>query len=834
MTMKLESIYIKNFGKYHDYSLSFDESMSSFFWENGQGKTTLTAFISSMFYGMPKSTKDRDERLHYYPFNGGEFGGKLTFNHNGDTYLIARTFDKKSKAKDTLSFSKNGTPISIGEEEVGKWLFGIEEDAFLRLFTIDSNQMDFSQGSIATKLGSFAGDYDEDEINDALSALEKEEKSIKAKKGSGGELPLKEREILESKNRINDLRPSITKLQEDNDAYQETLKLIQELEEKEKRANEIQLMEERKKHLESLKQKLEESIKKKQDLLSQYPFGIPNEDEISTTQDLLAAIRIRSENTYFLKLEDQQELETLQHKFHGAPPSEDQLNDYNSQLKKMRENAAQVPSSFFREGEEDLFQHYEAAFLNEEKIENARMLLAQYEEALRAPRVAKPEIQPKKRNPLSVVLGILFGAISIVGIILLFFVLVAGIILSCLGMIGLLSLLIIHLLSKKKDDGAIIESEDDSQAHKIEELKSSVLSFTKSLSIEEDDPIKAMAIFESEYKSYQALNSGYSSYLELKNKVEEENQIIRNRLALLLEAYGIPTLDLEEGLKQLEKEVLSYRHHLSSQSSLLEQKKANEEEILAKRLALAEFKGRYHIEDDGLSSFLEKAKTDLKNLHLYEKTIEDATLDYKKQQEEYPLVDLEEEENLEEIQAKLSFAREHLESIKLSIEAHERDIEEMDELQRSILTLQEQVEALKHRHKILCASQAHLKAAQLAIKEQYVGPIKRGFAVFQAFLKHIKGLEIELDSKFNLTYKKDGEYRDASFLSDGEKTLVSLCLRLALLSNMYEQEDIFVILDDPFIYLDEPNVTQALPLLEALPKNIQLIYFTCHSSRKLR
>ena len=50
---------------------------------------------------------------------------------------------------------------------------------------------------------------------------------------------------------------------------------------------------------------------------------------------------------------------------------------------------------------------------------------------------------------------------------------------------------------------------------------------------------------------------------------------------------------------------------------------------------------------------------------------------------------------------------------------------------------------------------------------------------------------------------------------------------------MYPDEKPFVILDDPFMSLDEAHLSKAKTLLRDIAGQIQLIYFTCHPSRTL-
>ena len=55
----------------------------------------------------------------------------------------------------------------------------------------------------------------------------------------------------------------------------------------------------------------------------------------------------------------------------------------------------------------------------------------------------------------------------------------------------------------------------------------------------------------------------------------------------------------------------------------------------------------------------------------------------------------------------------------------------------------------------------------------------------------------------------------------------------ALIDNMYENEKPFIVMDDPFINLDEQNFKGAARVLKSISKDKQIIYFCCHESRKV-
>ena len=96
--MKIISCHIENFGKLHDCTLHFADGLNTFCEENGWGKSTFAAFVRAMFYGLEGDRKrsiEENERKRYAPWQGGVFGGQLTFEANGKEYRISRVFRDK-------------------------------------------------------------------------------------------------------------------------------------------------------------------------------------------------------------------------------------------------------------------------------------------------------------------------------------------------------------------------------------------------------------------------------------------------------------------------------------------------------------------------------------------------------------------------------------------------------------------------------------------------------------------------------------------------------------------------------------------------------------------
>jgi len=86
---------------------------------------------------------------------------------------------------------------------------------------------------------------------------------------------------------------------------------------------------------------------------------------------------------------------------------------------------------------------------------------------------------------------------------------------------------------------------------------------------------------------------------------------------------------------------------------------------------------------------------------------------------------------------------------------------------------------------------------------------------------------------FEINFERNGKPRSDKHLSSGQKSVCALCFRLALIKNMYKNVLPFIVLDDPFVHLDNNHLQKVKTLIEGLSKDMQILYFTCHESRDL-
>ena len=115
------------------------------------------------------------------------------------------------------------------------------------------------------------------------------------------------------------------------------------------------------------------------------------------------------------------------------------------------------------------------------------------------------------------------------------------------------------------------------------------------------------------------------------------------------------------------------------------------------------------------------------------------------------------------------------------------------------------------------------------MSKRYVEPVQKKFDEFykKFFVNDKIVFNTNLNSLIEQSLQEDG------YLSAGTLDLVNICKRFALIDLLYKKEKPFIILDDPFINLDDKNLKVAKEIVMEESKKYQIIFLTCHSSRQL-
>ncbi len=164
----------------------------------------------------------------------------------------------------------------------------------------------------------------------------------------------------------------------------------------------------------------------------------------------------------------------------------------------------------------------------------------------------------------------------------------------------------------------------------------------------------------------------------------------------------------------------------------------------------------------------------------------------------------------------------------------ENAVEKLDDLIQEREAVRAGQEADKVTHALLLKTVECLKTAEINLQDRYLRPIKDRFVYYAELLEKTIGEKLVMNPDFTIMYERHGFNRSSQHLSAGQKSICTLCFRLALIDNMFAKETPFLIMDDPFVHLDDVHLDKVKKLMHELGKTKQIIYFTCQNVRDLR
>ena len=188
--MKIKSLYISSFGKIKNYSLSLGDGINTIIENNGWGKSTLSAFIKAMFYGLNDTKRNilDNERTKFRSWNSTEtFGGNIVFTWKDSEYKIERFFGSKA-SEDTVKLFDNVTGKEYSKtENLGQRIFQIDEEGFCSTTYFSQKDLEVKTNSSLTQKYSSSNESEfVDEVDKYIQKLENKAKEYKQLRGDKG------------------------------------------------------------------------------------------------------------------------------------------------------------------------------------------------------------------------------------------------------------------------------------------------------------------------------------------------------------------------------------------------------------------------------------------------------------------------------------------------------------------------------------------------------------------------------------------------------------------------------------------------------------------------
>lgn len=803
--MKLISCHVENFGKLSDLNMNFSEGINIINQPNGWGKSTLAAFFRAMLYGFDNKKEpgalDKERRI-YRPWQGGIYGGELDFEIGDKQYRISRTFGTTEKTDEFYLYDL-ATNLECDDfsENIGEEIFDIDRNSFRRSILIAQNDCGFeTSDSINAKLGNLVENTNDINNYESAQRVLKDMMNKLSPDRVTGSLKKRKNIITTLTQDIRSFDAAQVSANQVKEKYNEKKSMLQELQsirQEYSKALQIASEDSRRRELRSSYDALCDDEKEKKAAFSEYeelfPKELPQEQELVSNIDKARKMENLSAAIESLKFEDEEDadFENYGEIFEVGQPSEEQLQE-------MLQNAENITKV-------------------KEQYGQLAMKLSQMESIANLNTTESPadDVVPKsKKTPAGLFIIIVGITIAVLSVFALFSFKEAGIVpLVGMGVGAVCILMGITFMAK------------GNKANKENELAK----------------IRKIAEYEQNLKEKEEPIQELREELE---QIQAGVDVLVDEVEAFLADYKIEceVVDFQKKLYELQNDLNDYCRLLDKKKQFMEAVKQSSD-LEAELKNYSEIIG-IEFEDD-VVSHLNFLKTKISEYKLTQKNYENS-LDKKKQFEdshdmENVLANDECPYGLDELNNLISEVDERTEEVRAGVEQYARQLEDLqeqldlrDEKVEELNQCQELQDKESRKFEVLKLTQEYLTNAKESFTANYMAPISRGFSKYYEILTEDESRNWVVDANIDVKIKEQGELRETKWLSAGYQDLIGVCMRLALVDAMYPEEKPFLILDDPFVNLDDERLDRGKDLLLNLDKEYQAIYFTCHESREYR
>ena len=856
--MRLLRCHIENFGVLSGFDYEFESGLTVICRENGFGKSTLAAFLKAMFYGLPRTgarTAANNERKRYEPWQGGKYGGFLEFSNQGTSYRVTRYFGKTA-AKDSFEIYDltNRTKETAFSEKLGEELFGLDAESFARSTFVPqlaARELE-ATSSIRAKLTNLVDDTnDMNNFDTAMAALRAYRSERKAYRGSNGEIDRLAEELraLEDERfRAEGKRPELESVLREIDAQNAQqaektaeLALVRADIQKAAGQRERQLKKER---LYELRAQVKQQDETMQALREKYPDGLPAAEEIRRQRENVISLRQleKRQGTLVLSMEDRQVIEE------GAPLFSDRVrvaDDLDRLEAGQRELAALSIGNraVMPEEETEQLEEYTRIFHIglpddaeiSEKQQDCRRIAE-----LCAVRDAKQAQKNEKKRPGSAKIAILaLGALLLLAGIgcLVAEKLSLGIAAVVLGALSLAA----ALLWKKPlqaEDGA------DEEMRQVGQLQDGVTAFLLQFYPDTSRPDEQLVQLRLDKDAYLRLREKESRMTKERQAQQVRIDALTRELHAILARYRLTDSEqtLLQAIRALRERASQYERVQEHAERLEAERQEMARQTQADTDELAVFFAKYRLSGQADEQLLEQAEQDAHAFdaagtasnkakeRLADFLRENAELSEAASQEEsLDMAALQEKET--QTQRELAAQEDALRQLRQKRDALRHEVEKIPALEDELAELGETRSAMQKQCELADLTMDYLTRAKDTLANSYVGRVEQGFVRYADALLGEKIGHVMLDRELHLFIDEQGAARDAASFSAGTVDGVMLCMRLALVDALFRKEQPFLLLDDPFVNLDDEATRRALLLLREIAKKRQVVYLTCNTAR---
>ncbi len=438
---------------------------------------------------------------------------------------------------------------------------------------------------------------------------------------------------------------------------------------------------------------------------------------------------------------------------------------------------------------EKLCEFFGGVIPTEEEIQTAREDVTELQrleaEFKAVGRVESENRYAEKGKALSKI-GLILGALVIVsGVVMLNWSLPVGVAVAVLGIVllgtaafGILKNMIMH---SGNVDGLYSEKEYTKMGLKSEEISRRLGGFTERY-IPEELPIIAFETVDEAFKDYKRLSAAVERSKEKQNEYITQISSCQTVLDRFFVKYGVTAAN---GIS----EVLS--------------------EVRRDKAEAVKIKEELQIKRERLSKL-----PVFENCDRIENSEDRQTLLQREEQ----------------IQGELDVLQRRKAWLEVEIGRLKASTEAMLELEEELSDLKLNRGEMGDKLKVIQLTAELLKEAKQSLSTRYLDKVTEGFKGYCRMFNVALG-DVLVDSELNVKLDVGGTARQKSSFSRGVRDILDIAMRLSLNEALFQKEQALLILDDPFVNLDDTRLKKAMEILREIAQYRQIVYLTCHTSR---
>jgi uncharacterized protein YhaN len=147
-------------------------------------------------------------------------------------------------------------------------------------------------------------------------------------------------------------------------------------------------------------------------------------------------------------------------------------------------------------------------------------------------------------------------------------------------------------------------------------------------------------------------------------------------------------------------------------------------------------------------------------------------------------------------------------------------------------TLTTEKARLEKRHRAILQAREILLRARNSVATRYLIPVEEGCKAYMKLLQN-ETTAVRFNADGAPLREEQGKLREIGYYSAGMRELLGFSIRIALIDAIVNQEKPVLVLDDPFVHLDDKKYAAAAKIIKRLSESRQIIYLTCSRSRAL-